>query len=166
MSEGRRRERHGQHRSKEYAAWALMKSRCSNPKNPAYPYYGGRGIRVCDRWIGSFAAFREDVGPAPSLEHSIDRLDVNGGYEPGNVRWATKAEQSQNTRYNHNVAVNGVSRCIHEWARVTGVSVQTVYVRVKRGWSWERAVSTPPDLSRFNRASLAARKEVDSCRKV
>lgn len=87
----------------EYNCWVAIRVRCNNPKNGSYAYYGGRGIKVCARWQ-SFEAFLEDMGPRPSPAHSIDRKDNDGNYEPGNCRWATKAEQMQNTReiYRHN----------------------------------------------------------------
>jgi hypothetical protein len=85
-----------------YRAWANMRTRCNNPKSTQYPYYGARGIAVCDRW-SSFEAFREDVGEKPSPKHSLDRIDPNGNYEPGNVRWATHTEQCRNRRSNRAV---------------------------------------------------------------
>lgn len=85
-------------RTPEYKAWIAMRQRCANPRASGYRHYGGRGIRVCDEWEHSFAAFLECVGPRPSPEHSIDRIDVDGHYEPGNVRWATINEQASNRR--------------------------------------------------------------------
>lgn len=81
----------------EYNCWAMMKQRCLNPKATAYRHYGARGIGVCDRWR-AFAAFIADVGSAPSPRHSLDRINNDGDYEPGNVRWATKSEQAKNQR--------------------------------------------------------------------
>ena len=81
-----------------YPIWIAMKQRCLNPNDKVYPYYGGRGITVCPQWIDSFEQFLADVGGKPSPELSIDRIDTNGNYEPGNVRWATKSQQSANTR--------------------------------------------------------------------
>lgn len=90
---------HGQINSPTYRSWSHMVDRCSNPNFRGWKNYGGRGIRVCDRWKVSFAAFLADVGPRPSLKHSIDRYpDNNGNYEPGNVRWATMSEQHLNSR--------------------------------------------------------------------
>jgi hypothetical protein len=89
---------HGQARTAVYKRWLNMKQRCGNPDNPAWKNYGGRGIRVCDRWLNSFETFYADVGdpPAPSL--SLDRIDNDGNYEPGNVRWATWSQQQKNAR--------------------------------------------------------------------
>jgi len=90
--------RKGQQRSREYAAWAGMISRCENKKNASWHNYGGRGIKVCERWRKSYANFIADVGRRPSERHSLDRIDVNGDYEPANVRWATTKQQQKNRR--------------------------------------------------------------------
>lgn len=90
--------RRGVPRSPEYSAWTGMRSRCNNPNNDSYEYYGGRGIQVCDRWLQSFENFFSDIGVRPSSNHSLDRVDVNGNYEPSNCKWATKAEQMINRR--------------------------------------------------------------------
>jgi hypothetical protein len=82
----------------EYKAWIAMKYRCLKPYTPNYKYYGARGITVCDRWLNSYENFLADMGPRPSISHSLDRIDFNGNYEPGNCRWATKAQQSVNRR--------------------------------------------------------------------
>lgn len=92
--------KHGMGKSKEYRAWLNMKDRCYDPNSNRYHRYGGRGIHICDRWLQSFENFFEDVGPAPSKSHSIDREEVNGDYEPGNVRWATPKEQANNRSNN------------------------------------------------------------------
>ncbi|MEI8142862.1 MAG: hypothetical protein WCG90_08350 [Chitinophagia bacterium] len=89
---------HGKTHTKEFKTWDSMKQRCENPKNISYKDYGGRGIKVCDRWIDSFENFLADMGEAPSKNHSIDRKDVNGNYEPNNCRWATAKEQRTNQR--------------------------------------------------------------------
>lgn len=85
-------------RSPEYRTWQAMKARCENPRCPRFKDYGGRGISICKRWSDSFKAFRDDMGPRPSAEHSIDRVNNDGNYEPGNCRWATRRQQQQNTR--------------------------------------------------------------------
>jgi len=89
---------HGGRHTTEYQSWAGMRQRCHNPRNPNFKNYGARGIRVFEQWQRSFAAFRFWVGPSPSPQHSIDRIDNDGHYEPGNVRWATPKEQNANRR--------------------------------------------------------------------
>lgn len=89
---------HGQSRSPEYRTWGGMVQRCTNPRGTEWANYGGRGIEVCAEWRESFEAFLAHVGPKPTPSHSIDRIDVNGNYEPGNVRWATQPEQNANRR--------------------------------------------------------------------
>jgi hypothetical protein len=87
-----------QQRTPEYNAWTNMKSRCLNPRHPHYKYYGGRGITVQPEWLESFEAFLRDVGNRPGPGYSLDRVDVDGNYEPGNVRWATALQQRHNRR--------------------------------------------------------------------
>jgi hypothetical protein len=87
---------HGGRKTPEYRCWTAMNTRCFNRNNAAFQAYGGRGISVCDRW-SDFAMFLADMGPRPSLHHSIDRIDNDGDYEPANCRWATQAEQNRNT---------------------------------------------------------------------
>lgn len=114
--------RHGSHKTKEYRAWSQAKSRCKNVKNKAYPNYGGRGIRMCERWLECFENFFEDMGLAPSKKHSLDRFPNNkdGHYESGNCRWATKKEQQNNRRNNHYIYYNGENKTLTEWAEFLG----------------------------------------------
>lgn len=98
IATGNRVRSHGNRESLEYGSWTNMKQRCLNPNNTKYSYYGGRGISIAPQWIKSFAQFLHDVGRRPTNLHSLDRINVNGNYEPGNVRWATKKEQAVNRR--------------------------------------------------------------------
>lgn len=136
---GKKNATHGGRKDTEYRCWISMISRCHNPNHDAFHNYGGRGIIVCDRWRNSYKAFLEDMGRRPSPSHTLDRHpDTNGNYEPGNVRWATHKEQSRNKRDNLIVTINGVSRCLIEWAEVSGIGENTLRRRVQRGWPPER----------------------------
>lgn len=135
--------KHGLQGTKEYKAWQGMKKRCNNPKDSAYHNYGGRGIRVCDRWQNSFEAFYQDMGPSPSPDRSLERIDNDGNYRPGNCTWATRLSQSNNKRTNRFVTVNGKTKTMTQWARYTGISVQTIHCRLSHGWSDEDAVTRP-----------------------
>ncbi len=135
---------HGLARSAEYQAWWHIKDRCYNPKATNYPRYGGRGITIVDEWLNNFQAFYDDIGPRPSPDHSLDRIDVNGNYEPGNVRWATATEQARNRRNNIFATINGETKSLPEWCELLSVHHGTVYTRIhQRGWSPERALLTP-----------------------
>lgn len=140
----RRATTHGMKGTREYRAWQAMKNRCTLPSNRHWADYGGRGIKVCERWLDSFETFLEDVGPAPSEKHSIDRFpDTNGNYEPGNVRWATQREQCRNKRNNVVLTRNGESMTVVEWAERLGVKPGYLYKRVRRGWSDAAVLETP-----------------------
>lgn len=125
----------------EYFAWRAMIKRCNSPA--WHRWYGGRGITVCARWRESFAAFLADVGARPGAGYSLDRVDNDRGYEPDNVRWATRREQMRNTRANRRITVGGTTRTLAEWAERAGLRPHAVLDRVKRGWAIEEAVTTP-----------------------
>jgi len=134
---------HGMSRTPTYYVWATMKARCSNPNNDNYHRYGGRGISVCESWANSFEQFLADMGERPD-GLSIDRIDVNGDYEPSNCRWATATEQMRNTSVNRLITHNGQTKTLVEWAEASGISVQTLHSRLGRwGWSFEDAISKP-----------------------
>ena len=111
--------------------------------DPAWDDYGGRGIGVCAEWLSSFEAFVADMGERPSAGHSIERLDNDGDYEPGNCVWATRAIQARNRRSNHIIEVNGLSLTIVDWAARIGASPSAIHDRIRRGWDMKRVVTEP-----------------------
>jgi hypothetical protein len=133
---------HGMKRSVEYRTWGHIKTRCLNARNPAFPRYGGRGIAVCERWASSFPAFYEDMGPRPSPKHSIDRIDPNGNYEPGNCRWALPGQQNSNRSSVRIVEYQGRRDTIAGWSRQTGIPYLRLRRRIVAGWTPERALTT------------------------
>jgi hypothetical protein len=131
----------GKHKSGTYSSWANMITRCTYEKHGSYPNYGGRGIKVCERWL-KFENFLKDMGPRPP-GHSIDRIDSNSGYEPVNCRWATTKEQARNVRTNKLLTFNAETLCLAEWAEKLGISEDVIGSRISNGWTVERALSTP-----------------------
>jgi hypothetical protein len=118
-----------------------------NPREQHYHRYGGAGITVCERWM-DFWSFIEDMGRRPSMKHSIDRIDNSKGYEPSNCRWATRREQTLNRTITRLIEFDGVKKCLTDWAADLGISVTGLSDRFKAGWSTERALTTPVDLSK------------------
>jgi hypothetical protein len=138
--------KHGMSRSGEYICWRGMIARCTNENDPGYHNYGGRGIKICDRWLGGngFANFFADMGKRPSPKHSIDRFpDKNGNYELSNCRWATSTEQNRNRRSNTHIMHNGETRLLTEWAESVGMKFDTLCKRLKRGWDIEKSLKVP-----------------------
>jgi hypothetical protein len=125
-----------------------MMSRCYNPKTERYPRYGGRGITICDEWLHNFPAFR-DWAFANGYEEglTIDRIDVNGNYCPENCRWATTSDQMKNTSTNRYLTLNGETHTLSDWSRLTGIHATTISNRINRGWSLEKALTTPPRIT-------------------
>lgn len=140
-----RKTTHGEaNRTPEYEAWSKSKDRCHNPKSKNWSNYGRRGIVMSERWRNSYETFLADVGRRPSSKHSFDRYpDNDGNYEPGNVRWATKQEQARNRRTNKHYEFNGETLTSWEWEARTGVPSETINDRILKGWSVERALTTP-----------------------
>lgn len=135
--------KHGRRESASYGTWCKMVERCCNTQSEAYKYYGGRGISVCDRWRESFAAFLEDMGERPE-GFTIDRIDNNAGYFPGNCRWATHSQQMANTRKNLYVTVWGETKHVSAWLRDSRcvVSDKTLRARLRAGWDAGQAIGT------------------------
>lgn len=131
----------------EFRVWMHMRERCRNPNDKAFRNYGGRGICVCERW-SDFANFLADMGKRPSPKHSIERLDVDGHYEPGNCTWATKSQQARNTRSTTYLTIDGVTRRLVEWADEYNIPASEVHKRIYRGWNEADAVKRPRRLRR------------------
>ena len=148
-----RQKSHGMSDTPEYKAWGNMKERCYRPKHISYPHYGGKGIKVCDRWLNSFEAFYADLGPRPSINHSIDRIDPNKDYGPENCRWATPPEQQNNKTSNVLVEFKGEQLTLAEAARATDIPYDRLYKRLKQGISGDRLFA--PSLEDNTAAALA-----------
>jgi hypothetical protein len=126
----------------EYVCWNGMKSRCNNQNNREYKRYGARGITYCKRWE-FFENFLEDMGEKPSLDHSIERIDFNGNYEPSNTKWGTQIEQANNKRNNRYITHMGLTKTLSEWGRLSPVTGKTLGKRLKRGWGMTQALAFP-----------------------
>lgn len=124
-----------------YATWQSMLARCNNPNNRSFARYGGRGITVCERWK-SFDNFLADMGERPD-GMSIERIDNDGPYAPGNCRWASVSEQARNRRSNDIVTLNGESRCATDWCAALGIKYAMYRSRVMRGMPRVEALTTP-----------------------
>ncbi len=126
-----------------YRLWAGMRRRCNNKNEKSYPRYGGRGIKVCERW-SSFKAFKEDMGERPTSKHQLDRIDNGGDYEPGNCRWVTAKENSNNRRSSRFLEFRGRTQTLQAWSEEVGIKYTTLIMRIDaRGWSVDRALTTP-----------------------
>lgn len=139
--------KHGMSNSAEYRVWKSIKQRCGNKRMRRYADYGGRGIRVCDRWLEpetGFLNFLADMGERPSKGHSIDRCpDNNGDYCPDNCRWATMTTQSRNRRSNRLLTYNDKTQCVADWSIETGIHKDTIHYRLRAGWTTEKTLATP-----------------------
>lgn len=120
-----------------YNIWIKMKSRCENADDAKYPEYGGRGISVCAQWRTDFEAFATYMGPRPSASHSIDRIDVNGNYEPGNCRWASPKEQARNKRRHRLVIYQGSSMPLSQACELANINYRSALYRLNRGKAWD-----------------------------
>lgn len=129
-------------KSKAYKIWDGIIERCTNPNSRAFKYYGGRGIEICERWRNNFENFLADMGEPPA-NCSIDRINNDGNYEPGNCRWATHKQQCRNQRSNLVVEAWGIKKTLAEWAELTNLKYSTIQARLSRGWQAEIALSYP-----------------------
>jgi hypothetical protein len=136
----------GGKKSPEYTTYFNILNRCYNKADDAYADYGGRGIIVCDRWLGDdgFVNFLADMGRKPAPRHSAGRKDNDGPYSKENCEWQTKMQQAQNTRATVNITWRGRTQCRAAWARELGLTEAAITYRLKHGWTVEEAFSTPP----------------------
>ena len=138
-------------RTPEYEVWEQMKGRCHTPSNKSYKNYGARGIFLCDRWRKDFAAFIADMGPRPGngpREYSIERIDNNKGYEPGNCVWIPLAQQARNRRNNRLITHEGRTQYLSAWAKESKVSPEHLRGRLRDGWYFEDAIKLPAGAKR------------------
>lgn len=132
---------HGKSHTAIYRAWQSMKSRCYNINNPCYKRYGGRGISMCDKWKNDFKAFYDwAISNVYKKGLQIDRIDVNGNYEPDNCRWVTPKKNSNNKRNNLYITIDDIQKTLYEWCDFYNLNYQTVWRRIHRGWSIKKAL--------------------------
>lgn len=137
--------KHGWSHTPEHNAWQAMRGRCLNPRNRRYHRYGGRGITICERWR-DFANFLADVGPRPSPQHTLDRKDNDGPYDPENCHWSTPVEQARNRggrRPTLRLTWQGETLCVTAWAERVGLSTNQIRNRLRKGWSVHRTLTEP-----------------------
>lgn len=139
---GRVRRTHGQSRTVEHKIWEGIKSRCGNENCTDARNYIARGITICDRWRNSFESFLADMGKRPSPQHTVERIDNSSGYGPGNCKWATRAEQSRNTRRTRLVTHNGTTLCIRDWATTLGIPYGTLYHYLTHGKTLQEVMAS------------------------
>ena len=141
----------------EYKVWREMTQRCTNRNHKNWEHYGGRGVSVCDRWR-VFENFLADVGNRPSAHHTLDRYpDNSGNYEPGNVRWATRKDQTRNRRETRTVTMDGQTRPLAEWCEILDVPYKRVESRLRLGWTAEAALKEPKS-TRVHRLNWRCRR--------
>lgn len=131
---------HGMYETAEYDAWVNMKSRCLDSNSSSYEYYGALGVFVCQEWLNSFEVFLNDVGLKPSKEYSLDRINVYGNYEPGNVRWSLIEVQSNNKRTRRVFSKGQETLTLLEWSKKLGVPYKTLHTRLSTGWTIEQVL--------------------------
>lgn len=128
--------------SPEYKTWKSLRGRCNNPNNPKYSRYGGRGIKVDERW-NDYANFLKDMGRRPSNKHTIDRINNDGNYSPENCRWATRTEQSRNRSNTLSLTFNGITKTLQEWSEQTGLDYSALQWRRNSGWPVDEILTIP-----------------------
>lgn len=138
--------KHGLYQTRIYRIWKGIKRRCNSPKATGYADYGGRGITICDEWAKDFMSFYTWAMENGYMDElSIDRIDVNGNYEPANCRWASNSEQRSNQRQK-TITLDGQTHTVKEWASITGIGYDTILHRLRKGYSPDKILSPPPNI--------------------
>lgn len=140
------------------STWVGIVDRCHNPDSSAYYWYGARGIEMCERWQQSVDAFTQDMGMPPTLNHSIERINNDGNYEPSNCRWATAEEQNNNTRRTKLITYNGKTQSLRDWAKEYDLEARGLSERLRRGWDIEKSLTTPGRMS-FDKGQVKKKAE-------
>lgn len=147
-----KRKKHKMSHSRLYRIWNAMKERCLCETNPNYGNYGGRGISVCSKWEDNFQAFYDwAMSNGYNDNLTLDRVDVNGNYEPSNCRWSTRKEQNFNKRNNRLLTYNGKTQTLQQWSDEIGMEYTTILYRIEHGWTIEAALTVPPYATRKNK---------------
>lgn len=146
---GEKNRRHGMSRLPIWNVWHSMKQRCENPRAQAWKNYGGRGITVCKRWSESFENFLEDMGAGYQEGLTLDRIDVNGNYEPNNCRWITMKEQARNKRHNRIISTPWGEMTVAEASERSGIGVTTLLYRLDHNVPGALLFTTPDTRNRF-----------------
>lgn len=134
----------GYERSRLYNTWLNIKQRCLNPNNPRYQHYGGKGVKIHQDWIDDFMAFKKWAMENGYKDHlTIDRIDVNGDYNPSNCRWISNKKQQNNRTNNRLITFRGETKTLKEWSEKTGLKYQTLQKRLNKGWTVEEALTLP-----------------------
>lgn len=134
---------HGLANTRIYKIWGYIKNRCQNNNNTVYKYYGLRGIKVCEEWQKFEPFYEWAINSGYNEQLTIERIDVNGNYEPNNCTWITQKEQANNKRNNHFITYNNETHTIADWAKLYNISYKMLFKRLKDGWNIERALLTP-----------------------
>ena len=134
--------KHGMTNTRMFKIWSGIRKRCTNQKCESYKHYGGRGIKISEKW-NNFIDFYNDMKEGYADDLSLDRIDHNGNYEPGNCRWATSKTQNRNRRNNNVITFNNESKTLAEWSELSGNNYTVINYRIKKGWDTERAIFSP-----------------------
>lgn len=148
--------------TREYIAWRRIIDACENPQSFGYKDYGARGIQISSLWREDFMKFFNDMGPRPTPQHSVDRIDNSGNYCKENCRWATTSEQARNRRSNLMITHNGATKCAADWAQETGISPSIISRRHRMGWSAKEILETPRQVRKNNRRFFTVADELAS----